>query len=73
MPNSLWFSPQKLWTREKQDKKMRNIYKKKLSLFIITTKSHHNGLTHHQPAAGKAQVGHDARKRHQDEGLKVYR
>ena len=66
-------SPSKTMDTRKTRQKDEDIYKKKLSLFIITTKSHHNGLTHHQPATGKAQVGHDARKRHQDEGLKVYR
>jgi hypothetical protein len=41
--------PSKTMDTRKTRQKDEDIYKKKLSLFIITTKSHHNGLRHHQP------------------------
>lgn len=48
--------------REKNRARRWKIYKKPLSLFIITIKYNNPGTAHHQPSIGATQVEHQARQ-----------
>ena len=48
--------------REKNRARRWKIYKKPLSLFIITIKYNNPGTAHHQPSIGTTQVKHQARQ-----------
>lgn len=48
--------------REKNRARRWKIYKKPLSLFIITIKYNNPGTAHHQPSIGTTQVEHQARQ-----------